>query len=160
MKYFITLTVTSDDETVIFDKQTLEVTKEKLDSLFKKRENEKPDSLFKKRENEKTVVPRSRLPYYDMGNIRLTDAEINNYFTSDGDLKQPVLFEEMLRGLDYLNWTGNTPGVDIKPTRLIVNDKYVIEYTEASMEVSSPDDPNQIILIGTTQNLKTIEVLK
>jgi hypothetical protein len=125
MRYFITLTKTSQNHPFRLDIQKFELTSEQVTKLNK--------ILATKEKKPKAPRP-PKLPYYDGNDINLTEEEINQIFTEDDQLDDADLLEDILRDSDCLRWKDRDYGQEDKPTRLWLNNRYLIEFTLGSGE--------------------------
>jgi hypothetical protein len=145
MKYFIKIETQSDNLNYV---KLFEVDENQFDKIKKILEP-------KEKKPEKPV-----LPYYK-GNdiIDLTEEEINDIFTDDDELDDVNLLENILRDSDCLRWLERDCGQEDKPTRLWVNNRYLIEFTLGSGEcIEATWD--HTIWRGEALDLKLIEVKK
>jgi len=147
MKYFITVETKSDDELSLLDIQKFELTSEQVTKLNK--------ILATKEKKPKKPV----LPYYDGNDINLTEEEINAIFTEDDQLDDVDLLEEILHDSDCLRWQERDYGQEDKPTRLWINNRYLIEFTLGSGECIEATW-SHTIWGGEAIDLKLVEVKK
>lgn len=147
MKYFIKIETKSNDLTSVLDVKTFELDEDQVKKINK--------ILVPKEKKVKKPV----LPYYDGNDINLTEEEINEIFTEDDQLDDPELLEDILRDSDCLRWEERDYGVDDKPTRLLINNRYLIEFTLGSGECIEATW-SHTIWGGEAIDLKLLEVRK
>jgi hypothetical protein len=147
MKHFITIETKSNDLTSVLDVKRFELDEDQVNKINK--------ILRPKKKKPKAPV----LPYYDGNDINLTEEEINQIFTEDDQLDDVDLLEDILHDSDCLRWGDRDYGQEDKPTRLWINNRYLIEFILGSGECIEATW-SHTIWGGEAIDLKLIEVRK
>ena len=92
-----------------------------------------------------------------MGNLVIEESVLSEIFTDDNQLDDYCMLEDILKDAEYTKWPDDDGGEEDKPTRLWINNKYLIEFTVGSGEcIESSWDCR--IWSGEAIDLKLIEV--